>query len=80
MMTAQWVHFAGMTLGLVVDCRTGRIVDAPEIVGDFVGRPFFELLKCIESMGILEKASGTIARLRKTRSHVNHALTARRPD
>jgi hypothetical protein len=55
MMTAQWVHFAGMTVGLVVDARTGVIVDAPEIVSDFVGRPFFDLLKCIEGIGILER-------------------------
>jgi hypothetical protein len=54
MITAQWIHFAGMTLGLVVDGRTGRIVDAPEIVSDFVGRPFFELLKCIETMGLVD--------------------------
>ena len=55
MRTAQWVHFAGMTVGLVVDARTGVIVDAPEIVSDFVGRPFFDLLKCIRGMGILQR-------------------------
>jgi hypothetical protein len=54
MMTAQWVQFAGMTVGLVVDARTGIIVDAPEIVSDFVGRPFFDLLNCITKMGILQ--------------------------
>jgi hypothetical protein len=53
MTTAHWIHFAGMTIGILVDNRTGRIVDVPEIVSDFLGRPLGDLLRSIEGLGIL---------------------------
>jgi hypothetical protein len=48
-MTAHWVRCSGLTIGVLVDARTGLIVDAPSLVANFIGEPFGKLLQWLET-------------------------------
>jgi hypothetical protein len=51
--TPHWIRCSGLTLGVLVD-TTGIIVDAPSLVGGFVGQPLHSLLSWIEKLEWLE--------------------------
>ena len=35
--TAHWIRCSGLTIGVLVDSSTGLIVDAPELIHQFIG-------------------------------------------
>lgn len=47
-MTAHDIRRCGLSLTVFVDNQTGLVIDAPAIVGDFIGQPLSNLLKCME--------------------------------
>ncbi len=54
-MTAHWIRCSGLTIGIVVDNSTGLIVDAPELVENFIGQPFKHLLSWLENFELTDE-------------------------
>ena len=52
MVTAHWIRCPGLTIGVLVDPSTGLIVDAPELVEQFIGQRLSRLLAWLEHFQI----------------------------
>jgi hypothetical protein len=52
--SAHYIRGCGLTVGVLVDNRTGLVIDAPAIVGNFVGLPFSRRLKWMERFEAVE--------------------------